>query len=288
MLGDGQIDDLVGFEKRRKDRPAFQHHAAHVHLAEMVGIGQNDFGALGARRRLDARALKAAARLVAAHVGDDHALGAGLPALPHHLRHQFGIGVGRLLRRAVPRDVRLEHHHVLAADKAAHPAQVFERLRHERARLGVLRHGHLRPLRVSGHAMIAARLLGLRGNGTAAVLAEPDARACRARGHPAQRAATAASLRAASWPALAAPRPASARRFTGFACSVCFAGHAVLLVRFQSARQTSTNGCVADRWFPAGARRRQRWRCSAAGGPQPRSVGIPASARLLSIICHAV
>ena len=54
MLGDGQVEDLVGFEKRREDGPALQHHAAHVHLAEMLGIGQNDLGALGARRRLNA------------------------------------------------------------------------------------------------------------------------------------------------------------------------------------------------------------------------------------------
>ncbi len=140
MLGDGQVDDLVGLKKRREDGPALQHHAAHIHFAEELGIGQNHLGALGARGGLNAGALKAAARLVATDVGDDDPLGARLPALAHHLGDHFGIGVGGLLRRAVPGNVGLDDHHILAADEAADAAQILQRPLHQRARLPALNH----------------------------------------------------------------------------------------------------------------------------------------------------
>ena len=84
MLGDGQIEDLIGFEKGREDRPAFQHHAAHLHFAEEFRIGQNNLGVLGEGSGLNAGAMEATAGLVAAYISDNDALGSGLPALAHH------------------------------------------------------------------------------------------------------------------------------------------------------------------------------------------------------------
>src|SRR5665213_124768 len=127
LLGDGQVEDLVGFKKRPKDGPILEHDAIYVHLAEELGIGKDHFSALGAGRSLNARALKAAAGLVATDVGDDDPLGSRLPALTDDLGDDFGIGVGGLLQGAIPGDVGLENHHILAADEAADAAQVFKR-----------------------------------------------------------------------------------------------------------------------------------------------------------------
>ena len=63
VLGDGQVDDFVGFQKGREDRPGLEHHAAQIDLAEELGIGQDDFGVLGKRGSLNAGAMEAAARL---------------------------------------------------------------------------------------------------------------------------------------------------------------------------------------------------------------------------------
>ena len=179
VLGDGQVDDLVGFKEGREDGPALEHHAAEIDFAVELGIGKNDFGALGAGRGLNAGALKAAARLVATDVGDDDALGAGLPALADDLGDDFGVGVGGLLRGAVPGDVGLEHDHVLAADEAADAAQVFESALNEGARFAALHTVMLRAAwdRRSPRAMVAAGLLGVSRDRAEAVLAEPDGRA---------------------------------------------------------------------------------------------------------------
>ena len=40
VLGDGQIDDFVGFKEGREDRPAFEHHAAEFDFAESSGSGR--------------------------------------------------------------------------------------------------------------------------------------------------------------------------------------------------------------------------------------------------------
>ena len=192
MLGDGQVEDFIGFEERREDGPALQHHAAHLHFAEELGIRQDDLGVLGERGGLNAGAMEAAAGFVAAYISDNDALGPRLPALAHHLGDNVGIGVGGLLRSAVPGDVGLDDDHVLAADEAANAAEIFERLSHERVRLAVLDHGEMRPLqtlRIGRDAMVAARLLGLRRLRTEAVLAEPDGRArssCRHTAHAQQ------------------------------------------------------------------------------------------------------
>jgi hypothetical protein len=83
----------------------------------------------------------------------------------------------------------------------------------------------LRQLRFGGGAMVAAGLLGLRRDRAEAVLAEPDTRACRARGNPAQ----AQQLQHGFAPRHGRRRPnrilLRPGGFTGFARSVCFAGH---------------------------------------------------------------
>ncbi len=180
MLGDGQVEDFVGFKEGREDGPTLEHHAAQIHFAVEIGVGKNDFGALGAGSGLNAGALKAAARLVATDVGDDDALGAGLPALAHNLGDDLGIGVGGLLRGAIPGDVGLENHHVLAADEAANAAQVFEGPLHQGARFSTLHDGHLRQLRIGGGAMVTAGLLGEGRDRAETVFAQPYARSPRA------------------------------------------------------------------------------------------------------------
>ena len=45
MLGDGHVDDLVGVDERREDRPLVEHVALEAHRAEAVLRGQDDVGA---------------------------------------------------------------------------------------------------------------------------------------------------------------------------------------------------------------------------------------------------
>ena len=85
------------------------------HLAKQLRIGQNHLCTRRPRRSFNSGPMEAPLRLVAAHIGNDDALCARLPALAHHLGHEFWIGVGSLLRRAIPRDVGLDHHNVLTA-----------------------------------------------------------------------------------------------------------------------------------------------------------------------------
>ena len=139
---------------------------------------------------MNAGALEAAARLVATDVGDDDALGAGLPALADDLGDHFRVGVGGLLRGAVPGDVGLDDHDVLAADEALHAAKIRESTLHEGARFAALDHGQVRKLwgaaaLTGAYAMVAPRLLGQRRNGPEAVPAEPDGSRAGARGHAA-------------------------------------------------------------------------------------------------------
>jgi hypothetical protein len=186
VLGDREIDDLVGFKEWREDGPAFQDDTAKFDFAVELGIGKDDLRSLRARSGLDTGALKAAARFVATDVGDDDAFGAGLPALADDLGHYFRIGVGGLLRSAVPRDVGLENDYILATDEAADAAQVSECALDQSARFTGLRHwvlvgwvigdrqvGQLRAFHVliGLHAMVAAGLLSACWGRAEAVLA---------------------------------------------------------------------------------------------------------------------
>ena len=73
MLGDRDVDDLVGVDERRVDRPLVEDVAVEAHRAEAVLGGEDDLGAERVRRAPDARALEAAVRIVARGVGDDDA-----------------------------------------------------------------------------------------------------------------------------------------------------------------------------------------------------------------------
>ena len=121
----------------------------------------------------------------------------------------------------------------------------------------------------AARAMIAARLLGRVGNGTGAVLAEPDGRARRAR----RRAAHAQQLQHGF-----APRHllAVAR------CAVAFAAHGSLPVK------PVADECALDRWCRAGAWHRPRWQCSVADGRQLQPLTIRLRRACFSIICNAV
>ena len=189
MLGNWQIENLVCFEKRNEHGPAFQHHAAHIHFAELLGIGQNNLCARRPRCSFNSGAMETTLRLVAAHIGNDHALGTCLPALANDFGNEFRIGVGSLLGRAIPGDVGLDDHDVLSCDESAHAAEIFESLLDECARLSglravsfhrILRHGEMRPLLVCGDAMISAPLLGGSAHRALAALTEPDTSSCSA------------------------------------------------------------------------------------------------------------
>jgi hypothetical protein len=112
-----------------------------------------------------------------------------LPALANDFGDEVRIGVGSLLRRAIPRDVRLDDYDVLASDESADPAEIFESLLDQSARFSglwtatihrILRDGKVRPLLIGSDAMIFARLLGRCGRRAMAPFAEPDARPCHA------------------------------------------------------------------------------------------------------------
>ena len=101
--------------------------------------------------------MEAALRFVAAHIGDDDALGAGLPALAHDFGNELRIGVGGLLGRAIPCDVGLDDDDILARDESAHAAEILKSLLHQGARLAglratsidrILRDGERRPLQI--------------------------------------------------------------------------------------------------------------------------------------------
>src|ERR1019366_2575382 len=122
VLGNGQVDNLVRFEKGREDRPALQNHAAQINFSVEFRVGKDHFGSLCQSSSLYAGAMKAAARFVAADVGDDDALRAGVPALPDDLGHNFRICVGGLFRGPVPSDIWLEDDNILTAYETAHAA----------------------------------------------------------------------------------------------------------------------------------------------------------------------
>jgi len=126
MFGDGQVDDLVGLEKRSEHGPALQHHSTKIDLAKQIGIGQDHLGPRGPRSRFDAGPMETAARFVAAHIRHNHTLRAGLPALTNDFSDKFGIRVRGLFRCAVPGDVRFDDNYIVTPNKPAHPAQIFQ------------------------------------------------------------------------------------------------------------------------------------------------------------------
>src|ERR1039457_402606 len=143
--------------------------------------------------------MKASPRLIAAHVGNNHALRPSLPTLPNPLRHHLWIGIRSLLRRSIPRDVGLNHHHVLPPDKPPHSAKILHRLGNQRARLSISRHGRprlrivadwklhhrqLRPFLIGPDTMISARPLRLCRHWPNVALAQPHASASRTRPFP--------------------------------------------------------------------------------------------------------
>ena len=146
MLGNGQVDDLVGFKKRDEDGPAFEHDAVEIDFAIQFGVGKDDFSAFSEGCGLDSRTLEAAAGLVATDVGDDDALGARLYALANDFGDYFGVSVGGLLGGAVPGDVGLDNDDILAADEALDAAEVGEGALDEGARFAALDDGEMREL----------------------------------------------------------------------------------------------------------------------------------------------
>jgi hypothetical protein len=101
--------------------------------------------------------------------------------LANDLGDNFGVGVGGLLRGAVPGNVGLENDNVLATDKAADATQVFESALDKSAGFAALDDCDVGELGIGGHAMVAAALFGKGRNGPEAALIEPYGRACRAR-----------------------------------------------------------------------------------------------------------
>ena len=111
---------------------------------------------------------------VATDVSDDHLLRPRLQALPHHLRHRQGIGVGGLLGSAVPANVGFDHHHVAAGDESPHAPQSRECLLHQGPGILALRHGHFRKPGVSGDGKVVGQRDGRFIHRALAAVVQPD------------------------------------------------------------------------------------------------------------------
>src|ERR1039458_471043 len=120
VLGNRNIDDLIDIQERIENLPGAQNFPLQVYFLESRGIRKNDLRACVLCRLCDARSLKAAARIVAAHVSHDDPLCSRVRALPYDFRDYVRIGVGRLFGRTVPANVRLHQDYVPARDEAAH------------------------------------------------------------------------------------------------------------------------------------------------------------------------
>ena len=123
VLRDRNIDDLVGGKKWLKDRPGPQNLALQVHVLELCGIGQQDLRTRVTCGLGNARPLEAAARIVATHIGDNDFFRARTQALANHFGNDLGIGVGGLLRSAIPANVGLYQNNIIAGDKALNPSE---------------------------------------------------------------------------------------------------------------------------------------------------------------------
>ena len=97
-------------------------------ILEAAAIEKHHFRARFASCRGDAAIGVRLGRRMAGVIADLHGLRARLEAEPDDGGHDFRIGVGGLLRSAVPTDVGLDPHHRALADETPQPAEGFDGL----------------------------------------------------------------------------------------------------------------------------------------------------------------
>ena len=128
VLGHGHVDDLVGLDEGRENGPLVEHFALQARRTEPMLRRKDHLGAEAMRFVPDARALEAALGIVAASVGDDHALGAGLERHLHDRPDHVWVGVRGVDGHAIPTDVRLDDDDVATGNEALHAAHRFDGL----------------------------------------------------------------------------------------------------------------------------------------------------------------
>ena len=127
VLGDGDVDDLVGLDEVLEDLPFLEPLALEGHLLDPVVVDEEHVAAGLLRGLLDAGADVAALGLVGRVVHDDGLLGPGLEDELDEGPDDLGVGAGGHLRRPVPADVRLDDDLVALADEPAHAAERGDR-----------------------------------------------------------------------------------------------------------------------------------------------------------------
>ena len=134
VLGNGDVDHLVGVDERRKNRPFVEHVALQAHGSKAMLLGQDDLGPHLVGRAPDARSLKAPVRVVARAVGDHDLLAPGLERELHDRADHVRVGVGGVDGHPVPTDVRLDDHDVAARNELAIAAHGSDGPAHELGR----------------------------------------------------------------------------------------------------------------------------------------------------------
>ena len=128
MLGDRDVDDLVGVDERRVDRPLVEHLALQAHRAEAMLGGQDDLGAELVRglRQMPERWKQRFGSLHEASVTTTR-LAPASNASCTTVADDVGVRVRRVDRHAIPADVRLDDDDVAARDEALHAAERVDR-----------------------------------------------------------------------------------------------------------------------------------------------------------------
>ena len=132
VLGDGHVDDLVGVDERREDRPLVEDVALEAHRAEAVLLREHHLGA--ERRRPRARCPSAGSSGSGRCTSRRRRRPSSRPASNASLmtaRDDVGVRVRGVDGHAVPADVRLDDDDVAARDELAHPAHRVDRAAHE-------------------------------------------------------------------------------------------------------------------------------------------------------------
>ena len=128
VLGDGHVDDLVGVDERRVDRPLVEHVALQAHRAEAV-LGGEDRPrrrASYAARQMPERWKQRFGSLHEASVTTTR-LAPASNASCTTVADDVGVRVRGVDRHAIPADVRLDDDDVAARDEALHPAERVDR-----------------------------------------------------------------------------------------------------------------------------------------------------------------
>ena len=127
VLGDGDVDDLVGFDDVEDDVPFLDPDALDGRLLDPVVVDEEHVAAGLFHGFLDARADVTALGLVGRVVDNDGLLRPGFEDELDEGFDDLGVGAGGHLRGPVPADVRLDDDLVAPADELVHAAEHGDR-----------------------------------------------------------------------------------------------------------------------------------------------------------------